>query len=75
MPAWQTLLPSSSDEQLSDLCCNNPHKHCCVQVLCRRGDAGSALAAASRLAAQQGSLAAVPSWALMPSSLQRHWIK
>jgi hypothetical protein len=52
-----------------------PHKHCCVQVLCRRGDAGSALAAASRLAAQQGSLAAVPSWALMPSSLQRHWIK
>ncbi|WIA16343.1 hypothetical protein OEZ85_013041 [Tetradesmus obliquus] len=41
----------------------------------RRGDAGSALAAASRLAAQQGSLVAVPAWALMPSSLQRHWIK
>eukprot|EP00775_Hariotina_reticulata_P003230 gene3230-3507_t len=37
--------------------------------------AGTALTAASGLAAGLGALVPVPAWAAMPSTLQRHWIR
>lgn len=47
-------------------------RHC---LCCRRADAGAALSSATALAARLGPLVPVPAWALMPSALQRHWIK
>ncbi len=42
---------------------------------CPHRDALHALRRARSLAVAQGSLAAVPKWASMPSRYQRHWIK
>jgi hypothetical protein len=77
MPAMLLLLLClwSPPQSLSCTMQHAAFKLLSVCDVCRCGDAGYALAAASRLAAQQGSLAAVPAWALMPSSLQRHWIR